>query len=118
MQRSTILNTASNRTDFDYLNLRKSDNERGYQNVQKILHNYYEQNQRVVFSEVVQKTNPRYKVTEHVICVTANAIYLLDLKCKLEERKLISDLKQIILIKKRPNIFALIFKQGIEPLIL
>lgn len=82
------------------------------------MHQYYEDNQLAVFSEIVQKYNPKLQVSEHIICVTSQAIYLLDLKSNLEVRIEIRDLSEIILIKKNPCIFALVFKKGIASLVL
>jgi len=52
-QRKSLLTSASNKTDFDYLFLRKKDNSVYYEKVNKVLHQYYEENVSLVFSEFV-----------------------------------------------------------------
>lgn len=117
-QRQTLLQTTSNRTDFDYLFLRKSDNNRFYKQVQKVLHQYYEDNQLAVFSEIVQMYNANFNVTEMIIFITSQSIYLMDTKCNLKSRTDIIDLREIILVKANPCFFALSYSNGSPPLVL
>ena len=116
-QSQTILQSTSNRKDFDYLSLRVSDNKRFYKQVQKILHQYYEDNQLSVFSEIVQKYNPKLEVTEMIILVTSSAIYILDRRCNLKRRIEIKQLTEIILNKSNPCILGLSFN-SVPPIIL
>ena len=86
--------------------------------MQKILHQYYEEGQLAVFSEIVHMYKPSFELEEMVILVTSSAIYLLDRRCNLKTRYELKDLSEIILVKANPSIFALSFSSGQAPLIL
>ena len=98
--------------DFDYLALRKPENTRLYNLVQAILRQYYEENQIAIFSEIVQMYDPKMEVTEMIILVTAQSIYMLDNQCNLKTRRELKDLAEIIQVKANPCFFALSFVAG------
>ena len=62
--------------------------------------------------------NPNLSVTEMIILITSQSIYLLDRRCNLKSRYNIEDLSEIILVKANPSFFAMSFLQGLPPLIL
>ena len=62
--------------------------------------------------------NAALSVTEMIILVTSQSIYMLDTRCNLKSRHSIEDLSEIILIKSNPCFFALSFVNGQVPLIL
>ena len=71
-----------------------------------------------MFSEIVQMYNSSFTVTEMIILITSQSIYLMDRKCNLKSRSEIKDLREIILVKANPCFFALSFTNGLPPLVL
>ena len=71
-----------------------------------------------MFSEIVQMYTADLSVTEMIILVTSQSIYMLDSRCNLKSRYSIEDLCEIILVKQNPCFFALSFLHGLAPLIL
>ena len=62
--------------------------------------------------------NANLSVTEMVILITAQSIYVLDRRCNLKSRYNIDDLSEIILVKANPCFFALSFLHGLAPLVM
>lgn len=77
--------------------------------MQKILHQYYEDGQLAVFSEIIHSYKPNFATDEMVILITTQAIYILDRKCNLKTRYELRELREIILVKASPSVFALSF---------
>lgn len=117
-RQGSLLQQSSNRTNFDYLFLRRADNTRYYEPVQNILQLYSEDSQLAVFSEMVHMYKPSLESVEMIILVTSAAIYLLDQDCNLVTRDELVDLSEIILANTNPSIFALTFRSGLYPLVL
>ena len=62
--------------------------------------------------------NANFNVTEMIIFITSQSIYLMDTKCNLKSRTDIKDLREIILVKANPCFFALSYSNGSPPLVL
>ena len=84
----TMLQKVSNEQDVDYLLVRKPDNIRFFDKVQKLLETYEKDfdPEMKVFSEVIYNYEPSFKYTEMIILLTKSAIYLLDQKCEVHSR--------------------------------
>jgi len=82
------------------------------------LHQYYEDNQLAVFSEILHQYNSKFNMTEMIILITSSSLYLLDRKCNIKSRVDLADLREIILVKANACMFALSFAKGLPPLIL
>ena len=52
-----------------------------------------------MFSEIVQMYTPNLSVTEMIIIITSQSIYMLDRRCNLKSRYSVEDLSEIILVK-------------------
>jgi hypothetical protein len=116
--RNSVTNATSNKKDFDYLFLTKSTNEKMYDQVMKVLRTQGESGTTSVFSEHIQSFNSDLKVTEYIILVTHRSLYLMDKKCNSKVRHDLSKLRQIVMIKTNPCIFALSFGGTGNPLLL
>lgn len=78
--RKSVINSASNQKDFDYLFLTKPTNDRLYKPILKLLSTFGESGNTSVFSENIQSFNPELKVTEFILLVNHKSLYLIDKK--------------------------------------
>ena len=116
--RKSVINATSNQKDFDYLFLTKPTNDSMYKPIMKLLNTYGESGNTAVFSEYIQSFNPELKVTEYILLINHKSLYLLDKKGVNKHRHDLPKLRQIIMIKTNPCIFALSFGGLSTPLLL
>jgi len=116
--RKSVINSTSNQKDFDYLFLTKPTNDRLYKPIFKLLSTFGESGNTSVFSEYIQSFNPELKVTEFILLINHKSLYLIDKKGVSKGRHDLLKLRQIIMIKTNPCIFALSFGGIGQPLLL
>ena len=107
----------SNNKNHDYLHVRNTFNKRFYRQVQSVLSKTGDQFASDVFSEVIQKYDAEFRTKEYIVVITSERLYLLDIKCQLKYKLLLSECIQIIKVKSNASFFSLIFKSD-PPLIL
>lgn len=116
--RKSVIEATTNKKDFDYLFLMKPANDKMYKPVKKVLESYKEGNATAIFSEYIQSFQPDLKATEYILVITWKSLFLIDKKFKAKQHCELQKLRQIIMIKTNPCIFALSFGGQSIPLLL
>jgi len=117
--RKTLLTQASNKKDFDYLNLRKDLKAKNALLLDRILIENGEGNAQGIFSEVISKFDYNLETREINLVVTSKRLYFFDKDFGITaaNKRLVSDLTRLLLVKANPCVFSLDFKKG-PPLLL
>ena len=68
----------SNKRDFDYLFLTKSDNEKQFKLANKVLKAHGEGDCQTLFSEYIQSFSSSLEIKDLIIMSTPTTLYLLD----------------------------------------
>jgi hypothetical protein len=89
----------------------KTTNDKMYSKIKGILATYGESNTASIFSEYIDSLDQNLNITNYIIMITHNSLYLMDEKFQKNQirRNELKNLRQIIMIKTNPCIFALSF---------